>query len=81
MIRKLKSKILSGRLVSTKASQEMKFFNKHFKNQSGINRPFSYFIKESESNDLLMHFVEFSNLHNSDGSSNPTGSSLTYKNV
>ena len=29
-----------------------------------INRPFSYSKKESESNEVLMHFEEFSNVHN-----------------
>ena len=46
-----------------------------------INRPFSYSEKESQSNDTLLHFVEFSNVHNSDRSSNATRSNLVYKNV
>ena len=29
------------------------------------NRSFSYSIKKSESNDVMMHFEEFSNVHNS----------------
>ena len=37
--------------------------------------------KESESNDTLLHFVEFSNVHNCDRSSNATRSNLVYKNV
>ena len=41
----------------------------------------SYSGKESESNDFLLHFVKFSNVHNSDRSSNATKSSLAYKNV
>ena len=45
------------------------------------NRPFSYSEKESQSNDTLLHFVEFSNVHNSDGSSNATQSNLVNKNV
>ena len=45
------------------------------------NRPFSYSEKESLSNDTSLHFVEFSNVHNSDRSSNATRSSLVYKNV
>ena len=45
------------------------------------NRPFSYSEKESQSNDTLLHFVEFSNVHNSDRSSNATRSNLVYKNV
>ena len=40
--------------------------------QHRLNRPFSYSKKESESNDVMMHFEEFSNVHNSDGSSNAT---------
>ena len=49
--------------------------------RSGNNRPFSYSEKESQSNDTLLHFVEFSNVHNSDRSSNATRSNLVYKNV
>ena len=45
------------------------------------NRPFSYSEKESQSNDTLLRFVEFSNVHNSDRSSNATQSKLVYKNV
>ena len=45
------------------------------------NRPFSYFEKESQSNDTLLHFVEFSNVHNCYRSSNATRSNLVYKNV
>ena len=37
--------------------------------------------KESQSNDTLLHFVEFSNVHNCDRSSNATRSSFEYKNV
>ena len=44
-------------------------------------RLFSYSEKESQSNDTLLHFVEFSNVHNSDRSSNATRSNLVYKNV
>ena len=43
--------------------------------------PFSYSKKVSQSNDTLLHFVEFSNVHNSDTSSNATQSNLVYKNV
>ena len=43
--------------------------------------PFSYSEKESQSNDTLLHFVEFSNVYNSDRSSNATRSNLVYKNV
>ena len=46
-----------------------------------INRPFSYSEKECQSNDTLLHFVEFSNVHNNDRSSNATRSNLVYKNV
>ena len=43
------------------------------------NRPFSYSKKECESNDISVHFVEFSNVHNCDRISNATLSNLTYK--
>ena len=43
------------------------------------NRPFSYSGKESESNDVMMQFEEFSNVHNSDRISNATRSNLAYK--
>ena len=36
------------------------------------NIPFSYSEKESQSNNTLLHFVEFSNVHNSDSFSNAT---------
>ena len=45
------------------------------------NRPFSYSGKESKSNDILIHFVEFSNVHNGDRSSNATQSNPAYKDV
>ena len=45
------------------------------------NRPFSYSEIESQSNDTLLHFVEFSNVHHCDRSSNATRSNLAYKNV
>ena len=45
------------------------------------NRPFSYSKTESESNDILINFLEFSNVHNSDRSFNATHSNLVYKNV
>ena len=44
-----------------------------------LNRPFSYSRKESESNDVTMQFEEFSNVHNSDRTSNATRSNLAYK--
>ena len=43
------------------------------------HRPFNYSRKESESNDVIMQFEEFSNMHNSDGASNATRSNLVYK--
>ena len=43
------------------------------------NRPFSYSGKESKSNDVMIQFVEFSNVHNSDRTSNATRSNLAYK--
>ena len=43
------------------------------------HRPFSYSRKESESNDVMMQFEEFSNVHNSDRTSNATRSNLVYK--
>ena len=46
-----------------------------------INRPFSFSEKESQSNDTLLHFVEFSNMHNGESSSHATQSNLVYKNV
>ena len=45
-------------------------------NESINNRPFSYSEKESQSNDTLLHLVEFSNVHNSDRSSNATRSNF-----
>ena len=45
------------------------------------NRPFSYSEKESQSNDNLLHFVEFLNVRNRDRSSNATRSNLAYENV
>ena len=50
-------------------------------NTKHINRPFSYSGKESESNDVMMQFEEFSNVHNSDRTSNATRSNLAYKTV
>ena len=44
-------------------------------------RGLSYSENESQSNDTLLHFVEFSNLHNCDRNSNATQSNLVYKNV
>ena len=46
-----------------------------------VNRPFSYSRKECGSNDISLHFVEFSNVHNYDRSSNATQSNLVYKNA
>ena len=47
-------------------------------NKNG-NRPFSYYKKESESNDVTMHFEECSNVQNSDRNSYATRSNLAYK--
>ena len=44
-----------------------------------FHRTFSYSEKESESNDVMMQFEEFSNVHNSDRASNTTRSNLGYK--
>ena len=46
------------------------------------NKPFSHSEKKPESNDILPHFVEFSNIHssNSDRRSNATQPNLAYKN-
>ena len=43
------------------------------------NRPFSYSESECGSNDISLQFVEFSNVHNCDRSSNATLSNLAYK--
>ena len=43
------------------------------------NRPFSYSENECGSNDTSSQFLEFSNVHNCDRSSNATLSSLAYK--
>ena len=43
------------------------------------NRPFSYSENECESNEISLHFVEFSNVHNCGRSSNATQSNLTHK--
>ena len=45
------------------------------------NRPFSYSEKEPQSNDLCLHFEEFSNVHNSDRSPNATRSNFAHENV
>ena len=47
----------------------------------GIDLLATYSKKESESNDVVMHFKEFSNVHNSNRSSNATRSNVLYKNV
>ena len=47
--------------------------------KSLINRPFSYSGKDSESNDVMVQFEEFSNVHNSGRTSNATRSNLAYK--
>ena len=43
------------------------------------NRPFSYSENECGSHDISLQFVEFSNVHNCDRSSNATLSNLAYK--
>ena len=43
------------------------------------NRRFSYSRKASESNDVMMQFEEFSNVHNGVRTSNATQSNLAYK--
>ena len=43
------------------------------------NRPFSFYKKQPASKNVMMHFEEFSNVHNKDRSSNATRSSLVYK--
>ena len=45
----------------------------------GPHRSFSYSRKESESNDVMMHFEEFSNVHNNERTSNATRSNLAYE--
>ena len=45
------------------------------------NRPFSYSENERGSNDISLQFVEVSNVHNCDRSSNATLSNLVYKTV
>ena len=45
------------------------------------NRPFSYSKKECGSNDISSHFVEFSNVYNTNRRSNATESKLVHKNV
>ena len=44
-----------------------------------FNRPFSYSESKCGSNDISLQFVEFSNVHNCDRSSNATLSNLAYK--
>ena len=41
-----------------------------------LYRPFNYSKKESKSNNILLQFVEFSNVHNSDRNSNATRSNI-----
>ena len=43
------------------------------------NRPFSYSENECGLNDISLQFVEFSNVHNFDRSSNATLSNIVYK--
>ena len=53
---------------------------KDIKNLS-TNRLFSYSEKESQSNDILLHFVEFLNVHSGDRSSHAIWLNCAYKNV
>ena len=48
---------------------------------SPTNSPFSYSKNECGSNDVSLHFVEFSNVHNTDRSSNTTQSNILCKNA
>lgn len=48
--------------------------------QVSLSRCFSHSRNESESNDMFIHFEEFSILYNSDRSSNATPSNVLYKN-
>ena len=81
----LQGHVVSRRLRGFSRVQCLKFiFRQTSKNSLGTqcrNRPFSYSEKESQSNETLLHFVEFSNVHNSDRTSNATRSNLVYKNV
>ena len=52
-----------------------------FCGEEGHPLSFSYSKKESESNDILIHFVEFSNVHNSDRISNVVQWNLSHENV
>ena len=52
-----------------------------YRMNSTNNRPFSYSKIECGSNDISSHFVEFSNVYNTDRRSNATQSNLVYKNV
>ena len=44
-----------------------------------VEQAFSYSGKESESNDIMMQFEEFSKVHNSDRTSNVIRSNLAHK--
>ena len=44
-----------------------------------LNRPFSYSEKECGWNDISLQFVELSNVHNCDRSSDATQSNVAYK--
>ena len=61
-----------GRFTQFGAIRYDDLFNK-------CNRSFSYSEKECGSNDISLHFVEFSNVHNCDRSSNATQSKFAYK--
>ena len=57
--------------------KELQFFNFHISEKVSAKE----FRKESESNDILLHFVEYSNVHNSDRRSNATQSNVLHKNA
>ena len=71
--------MILGQLCSCAQRDAVSHFAKPL--TSGNNRPFSSSEKESQSNDTLLHFVDFSNVDNCDRSSNATRSNLVYKNV
>ena len=62
-----------------KIFNDMIYVNNRLANTKFSNRPFSYSAKEPGSSDISLYFVEFSNVHNCDRSSNATLSNLAYK--
>ena len=61
-----KIKKLSGNIKSHDFQNDSSTFHDY------LNRPFSHSGKESESNDVMIQFEEFSNMHNSYRTSNAT---------